>query len=378
VIVHEQRHRLGGRATTDERHGYRFNQGPHALYLGGPGLPVLERIGVHPSGRAPATSGGRLVVDGTTHLMPANTATLAATRALGARDKVDLAKLLARIDSIDAAALAGSTVDDWIATATDRPRTAAVIHAVVRLSAYVNAPATLSAEVAVLQLQQALGPGVRYLDGGWERLVAQLADVVVSCGGQIVPGDGLTELPDAAAVIIATGGPDVAERLTGRRFETGPASEASVLDLALTGPPKHGFLLGVDEALYLSDHGFTEDMCPPGGASLSLGQYLAPAGAPGADPDRAALRAFARHAGVTDGMIVDERYLHRMTTVTSIATAEGGGLAGRPPVAVADLPGVFLAGDWVGRHGHLADAVLASADRAARLAVAHVAGTVAV
>lgn len=28
VVVHERRGRLGGRATTDERQGYRFNQGP--------------------------------------------------------------------------------------------------------------------------------------------------------------------------------------------------------------------------------------------------------------------------------------------------------------------------------------------------------------
>jgi hypothetical protein len=185
-------------------------------------------------------------------------------------------------------------------------------------------------------------------------------------------------LPDAAAVIIAVGGPSVAQRLTGRAIPAGPASEASVLDLALTTSPQRGFLLGVDEALYLSDHGYATDMCPPGRASLSLGQYLAPPGSPGGEPDRAAMRAFAHHAGVTDEMVVDERYLHRMTTVTAIATAERGGLAGRPQVHVDDLPGVFLAGDWVGDRGHLADAVLASADAAARRAVAHVTRKVAV
>jgi hypothetical protein len=56
--------------------------------------------------------------------------------------------------------------------------------------------------------------------------------------------------------------------------------------------------------------------------------------------------------------------------VTAIATAAGGGLRGRPPVSVPDRPGVFVAGDWVGPSGHLADAAQHSARDAARLAVA--------
>jgi hypothetical protein len=372
VIVHEQRNRLGGRATTDERNGYRFNQGPHALYLGGEGVPILERLGVVLAGSAPATKGGRMVVGGQSHLMPANVASLATTRVVGMRDKVDLGRLLARIGSIDTGALAATSVDDWVAATTDRPRAAAVIHALVRLSAYVNNPRQLSAEVGVLQLQRALGAGVRYLDGGWDRLVGQLAEIVTSHGGRIQRGDVLTELPDAAAVIVAGGGPEVAERLTGASFAVGPRAEATVLDLALSTAPEHRFVLGVDEAMYLSDHGFMVDMSPAGGASVSLGQYLAQPGEPGAEPDRDGLRAFAVHAGITDDIVVDERFLHRMTTVTAIATPGLGGLAGRPPVAVPDRDGVFVAGDWVGDRGHLADAVLASADEAANRAVAHV------
>ena len=96
---------------------------------------------------------------------------------------------------------------------------------------------------------------------------------------------------------------------------------------------------------------------PPGRASVSLAQYLAS----GDEPDRARLAAFARYAGIASDDIVDERYLHRMTTVSAIATAASGGLAGRPPIAVPDRDGVFVVGDWVGSTGHLADAVLASA-----------------
>jgi hypothetical protein len=40
------------------------------------------------------------------------------------------------------------------------------------------------------------------------------------------------------------------------------------------------------------------------------------------------------------------------------------GLAGRPPVVVPDSPGLFVAGDWVGSDGWLADCSLISGERA--------------
>jgi len=58
-----------------------------------------------------------------------------------------------------------------------------------------------------------------------------------------------------------------------------------------------------------------------------------------------------------------------MTTVGALATAGRGGLAGRPRVADSGLGHVLLAGDWVGPHGHLADASLASARAAAAAAI---------
>jgi hypothetical protein len=292
------------------------------------------------------------------------------TRLLGARDKLDLARLLMRLDKIDPSELAAVTVDEWVGQVTDRPVVTEVVHALVRLSTYVNAPSILSAEVAVQQVQRALSTGVLYLDGGWERLVGQLADAVVAAGGRIERGEPMTELPDAAAVIVATGGPALASTLTDHTFVTGPPAEAGVLDLALTAPASHRFVIGVDEPIYLSDHSAPAEMAPAGRASVSLAQYLAPAGELGSEPDRGRLRSFARYSGITADQVLDERYLHRMATVTAIATAAGGGLRGRPPVSVPDRPGVFVAGDWVGPSGHLADAALHSARDAARLAVA--------
>ena len=44
----------GGRARTDERSGYRFNQGAHAVYLDGALRRTLGELGIDPRGGPPA------------------------------------------------------------------------------------------------------------------------------------------------------------------------------------------------------------------------------------------------------------------------------------------------------------------------------------
>ena len=368
VVVHEQRGRLGGRATTDDRNGFRFNQGPHALYVGGEASAVLRDLGVTPSGVRPPTRGVRMLRDGELHTAPGGFGSLLRTRLLGSSDKVELARLLTSLPRARAAEFAGLTVSEWVDQHTDRQRVHALLHAIIRLVTYTNAPHVLSAEVAIRQLQLGLGEGVLYLDGGWQRLVDALADIVVGAGGRICPDDAAHEVPDGCAVIVAVGSPAQAAAVTGHPYPGGVATEASVLDLALDGSPLHPFVIGVDEPVYLSEHGIAAGLCPDGRASVSLAHYLAP----GELPDRERVRAFAQRSGIVAGQVLDERYLHRMTTVSSIATASSGGLAGRASVRVPDRPGVFVVGDWVGDRGHLADAVLASAATAASAAVAHV------
>ena len=65
-------------------------------------------------------------------------------------------------------------------------------------------------------------------------------------------------------------------------------------------------------------------------------------------------------------MIVD-RFLPRMTVANHLPSPRNG-LTGRPPVIVPDSPGVFIAGDWVGAEGWLADCSITSGERAGLLA----------
>jgi hypothetical protein len=64
------------------------------------------------------------------------------------------------------------------------------------------------------------------------------------------------------------------------------------------------------------------------------------------------------------------RYLPSMTVSHVIPTVAAGGLKGRVPVEVRELPGLYLAGDWVGAQGMLANASVASASHAAHVVMA--------
>ena len=217
--------------------------------------------------------------------------------------------------------------------------------------------------MAISQLQLGLGPGVLYLHRGWQSLVDQLA---ATAGVTWRVGEPVNELPDAPAVIVATGKPEAAGRLLGRSFELGPSAEASCLDLGLARRPGSDFVLGGDVPFYFSNHSAVAALAPPTQYYAAAVQYLGV----GDEPDSAALQAFSGFAQVTDDDILCRRSLHRMVTVSAIPTATRGGLAGRPGTTDTGHHNVFIAGDWVGPVGHLADASLASAEAAAHAALA--------
>ncbi len=91
-------------------------------------------------------------------------------------------------------------------------------------------------------------------------------------------------------MIVAVGGPAATSALVGHEYPAAVPSFVSSLDLGLRRVPPHRFVLGVDEPIYLSDHGRPAGMTPDGATSVSLAKYLAP----GDKPDRRRLKAFAR------------------------------------------------------------------------------------
>ncbi len=381
-------HGLGGRARTTTVDRFRFNQGPHALYETGEAMAVLRELGVAVPGGAPSRTIG-VIVDGAQQRFPVGAGSMLLTGALSARGKVAAARLLAALPKHNASKVEGMTVNEWIAARKLPDDAAALVHVLVRVSTYANAPDVLDAGAVVLQLQRAL-KGVRYLDGGWQVMVDGVAASAAAAGAEITDhvgvdrieraGDGWAVRTSAGevrarTVVLAAGGPDVAARLLGVELCTlgnpGPKARATCLELGLDTLLDIPVLFSTDAPLYLSTHMPPAELGPAGTTVVHVAKYLAPDDAPSPEVGAQELWDHARAAGLDpdSAAVLASRYLHDMTVTYGIPQARLGGLRGRPSVAVDGMPGIFLAGDWVGHKGMLLDAAMASARHAAAQSV---------
>ena len=391
VTVCERAGTLGGRAATHARGDYRLNLGPHALYLGGAAARELTALGVAIAGGAPpsgwALRGGRL------HTLPTGAVSLLSTGLLSFAAKRRGAGLLARLQRLDVAALAGVALGRWLDERAPEPDLRAFLAASFRVATYCAELDDMSAGAALAQLRSAIDRGVRYLDGGWQTLVdglvgtARAAHVTlashapvtaigdIDAGGvrAVTLGDGRTLLADALVIAAA---PSVAAALVPASASLRLAAavvrpvRAACLDLALASlpRPRARFALGIDRPLYFSVHSGAAALAPGAGAVVHAARYLD--GDDHADAERELEALCDRLQPGWRERVVARRFLPRLTVAHDLPRADRGGLAGRAPVAVADTPALFVAGDWVGNEGLLADAAVASATVAARAIVA--------
>jgi len=374
----------GGRARSDVRDGYILNQGPRALYRSGPGTAVLASLGLSLPGGSPPSEvfGWR---SGRLERLPTSMTSLVSSRLLGWPAKLKLAKLLATFGRLDTTALAPLSAAGWVRSLRLPDDGSEVLTTLLRVATYAPDLELISADAAVRQLQLVQQGGVSYLHGGWSRLVEGLARAAGDAGAVIIEGERVTgglaqaggaaswHVPSArgtwtaAAVVVAVGGPTAARAVlpSDPHWALGEDATAACLDLGLLQPPKRRVAFGLDEPLYFSTHAPSADLAPPGAAMVHVMRY----GARSSEEDRRQLREFAETIGVRKDDVVVERFLHKMVVSHSLPIP-GAGLAGRPPVSVAGAPGVFVAGDWVGPLGLLADAALSSGSQAGKLAAA--------
>lgn len=372
VVILEARS-VGGRARTDVREGFRFNQGPHALFRGGPGRQVLSRLEIRTIGHSPPLRGSRALVAGRPHGWLSR-------RTLGFRAKAQVGRAFARLALTDASTQAGRSARQWIDMLSLRADAARFMAAFVRVTTYVADLDGLPATLAISQVRTSLKGGVEYLDGGWEQLTSGLLSRATAAGAQVRPhapvqrisgGPGewevhtASEVIRAAAVVIAAGRPAAVRRLLPAApgwADIGPEVTAACLDLGLRRPGPR-LILGIDQPLYLSPHSPPGDLAPPGCGLVHLMRY----GARTPAEDRQQLWELAAAAGISRADLVTQRFLPRMVVVNCLPSPERG-LAGRAAVTVPGAPGVFIAGDWVGPEGWLSDASLVSGEQAGQLA----------
>ncbi|MGH8974307.1 MAG: amine oxidase, partial [Acidimicrobiia bacterium] len=178
-------------------------------------------------------------------------------------------------------------------------------------------------------------------------------------------------------VVLAAGTPRAAasllERAPAAWTALGPEVEASTLELGLTRPLEHPVLFGIDPPIYLADHAASaKGLAPEGGGLVHVLRYLELGEQTPAGELRSSMEEHAGIAGVDPATIEEQRFLRRMTVAGATPTPANGGLAGRPGVDSTGTPGLYVAGDWVGPTGWLADAVFASGSAAGEAAAGHV------
>ncbi len=359
----------GGRARSDTKDGFIFNRGPHAVYLGGATERVLSNLSIALPGGPPQIGDGAILACGKTDRLPFSATSLLACGYLGVRDKASLGSFFAKFPKLRAIEWTGVPTTELVGDLRERARLVALM--AIRTSTYCAAPDRLSADVTVTALQ---APGVRYVDGGWQRLVDGL-----SAGLEIVTapvtkaGEGevhsLAGVHRAKTVVIAAGTPSATAALLGLDpFPVDGPIEVASLDLGLTTAAAHSLLMSLDEPLYFSMHSPAAALAPRGRFVAHAAAYITPSSAREPAAQREQLEAHVQRAGVLQESIATSRYLHRMTVVGALPSAATGGLAGRPSIHASGCNDVFIVGDWVGPEGQLADAAFASAEAvAARL-----------
>jgi len=399
VIVLEGAARLGGRAATQVIDGAHFNLGGHALYCRGAAQKILNDLRVPFSGHFPRPGKAQSLAAGRSYRMPAGLGRLAVSGLLTIGEKYRLAKLLKGLARLDTRGLERQPLSVWIHQTAGSGNLAQMLGALFRVSTYVADHDLLSAAAGLEQLKGALVGNVWYIDGGWQSLVDGLRDAIGNHCGQVYCGAAVKSVGksvardsrvtvrlsdgqalDAKAVILAVdpktacGISDLAADSPLVRWQNRrQVVRTACLDVALVRLPRPEarFALGLDQPTYFSVHSGAARLAEPGIEVIHVMKYLKVGATAAAKSVEAELEAvLERMQPGWKEHVVARRFMPSMVASEALPTAADGGLFGRPGVELGDRPGVYLAGDWVGNEGHLADAAVASARAAAERVLA--------
>ncbi|MFF1420751.1 NAD(P)-binding protein [Streptomyces sp. NPDC058280] len=350
VTLYEAHHTLGGRARTAEG-PYLTNEGPHALYRGGPHWAWLRQRDL---------------------LGPMATVSLRE----GLRFRFHRGGALRRTPPLGLLALARrkagqAPVDvDFMTWATEvaGPHTARTAANYAAVAVYHHDPGALSAAFVQERLRRAttLPPEARFPVGGWGRLIDRMAAHAWNLGVRIETAARIDTVPEDTPVIVATS-LEAARRLLKDDSLRWPGGRTALLDLALrTGRGEPFVISDLDAPGWLERFTSQDPSLAPAGEQLLQGQFPVGPGDSRAD-------GIARAEALLDLGFPGwrERTVWRREALATGRT----GAVDLPGTTWRDRPridrgnGIQLAGDQVAAPGVLCEVAFNSAIGAAALAL---------
>ncbi|TQL21751.1 NAD(P)-binding protein [Streptomyces sp. SLBN-134] len=350
VTVHEAHHTLGGRARTAEG-AYRTNEGPHALYNGGPHWTWLRQRGlIGPLAPLPPLEAARLRL-----------------RHRGALRRTPPFAMLKLLRRGVARAPVGTDFLSWATgIAGEEGARAAAHYAAVAL--FHHDPGSLSAAFVQERLRRAtrLPPEAHYPRGGWGALIDRMAARAWNLGVRMETLSRVDTVPTGGPVVVATS-LDSARRLLGDTSLTWPSGRTLLVDLALRTRRGDAFAVSdLDAPGWLERFTAQDRTLAPAGEQLIQGQIPI---APGESRADGAARAEELLDLAFPGW--RERVTWRRDAVangrTGAVDLPGTSWRDRPAVDRGD--GVYLAGDQVAAPGVLSEVSFNSALTAVSLAL---------
>ncbi|MER5258329.1 NAD(P)-binding protein [Streptomyces sp. NPDC002855] len=353
VTIHESHHTLGGRARTAEG-AYRTNEGPHALYNGGPHWTWLkQRDLIGPLASLPPIEGTRLRLHHQGRLR--RTPPLAMLKLLRRRPEQ------APVDE---------DFMSWATAEVGEEGARAAAH-YIAVATFHHDPGSLSARFVHERLRRAtkLPPEAHYPRGGWGSVIDRMATLAWNLGVRVETlsrVDSLASLPATGPVVVATSLP-AARRLLQDDTLQWDSARTTLVDVALTSRRGDPFAISDLDGTGWIERFTTQDRTlAPAGQELIQGQIpLSP------DESKADGAARADHLLDLGFPGWRDRLVWRRDAVSNGRTGavDLPGTTWRDRPAIDRGDGVYLAGDQVAAPGLLSEVSFNSALEAVTLAL---------
>ncbi|MFF1712828.1 FAD-dependent oxidoreductase [Streptomyces sp. NPDC058268] len=362
VTLHESHHTLGGRARTAEG-VYRTNEGPHALYNGGPHWTWLkQRDLIGPLAPLPPVEGTRLRLHHQGRLR--RTPPLAMLKLL--RRKPEQAPVDADFMS-------------WATGEVGEEGARAAAH-YIAVATFHHDPGSLSARFVQERLRRAtkLPPEAHYPRGGWASVIDRMATLAWNLGVRVETlsrvdnvstantADTLAALSAKGPVVVATSLPAARQLLQDDSLQW-ESARTTLVDVALTSRKGDLFALSDLDGTGWIERFTTQDRSlAPAGQDLIQGQI--PLSPTESKPDGAARADHLLDLGFPGWR---ERLIWRRDSVSNGRTGavDLPGTTWRDRPAIDRGDGIYLAGDQVAAPGLLSEVSFNSALEAVTLAL---------